>query len=150
MQTGFRLHADASHLVFNMFGLVMFGRELERALGRLRVFELYASSVVCGALVQILVMYVLHSTPYPTIGASAGVFGVLIAYAMLFPDRRIVLLFPPIPMPVWPFATGYGVIELVLGISGQEPGVAHFAHLGGMAAAIALVISWARRAHEPS
>ena len=68
----------------------------------------------------------------PSIGASGGVFGLLLAFAMLFPQRQIVLLFPPIPMPAWVFALGYAVLELALGVTGTEAGVAHFAHLGGM------------------
>lgn len=66
----------------------------------------------------------------PVIGASGGLFGLLLAYAVLFPNRRVVPLFPPIPMPAWLFATVYGGVEFVFGVSGIESGVAHFAHLG--------------------
>src|SRR5690606_27283557 len=69
---------------------------------------------------------------YPTIGASGGVFGLLLAYGMLFPNQRVMLLFPPIPMKARTFVIVFGVIELMLGITGWQPGVAHFAHLGGM------------------
>ncbi|MFM0511676.1 rhomboid family intramembrane serine protease [Paraburkholderia sp. RL17-373-BIF-A] len=137
------LHANPMHLLFNMFGLYMFGREVEQTIGHVRVAALYVASVVSGALVQIAVS--LASThSYPTIGASAGVFGLLVSYAMLFPHRRVVLLFPPIPMPAWVFATGYGVLELFLGASGEEADVAHFAHIGGMLGAIALMVYWSR------
>jgi len=66
------------------------------------------------------------------VGASAGVFGLLLAYALLFPNRRIMLLFPPIPMPARMFVLLYATLELVLGVTGTQSGVAHFAHLGGL------------------
>ncbi|ALI03246.1 DUF1751 domain-containing protein [Pseudomonas sp. FW306-02-F02-AA] len=137
------LHANVTHLAFNMLGLYMFGRDVERTLGRVRLVTLYLASVVSGAVVQVVVALLsLHS--HPTIGASAGVFGLLVSYAMLFPTRRVMLLFPPIPMPAWVFATAYGLIELFLGVSGTEADVAHFAHIGGMLGAIALLLYWAR------
>ncbi|MDR3738235.1 MAG: rhomboid family intramembrane serine protease [Terracidiphilus sp.] len=141
------LHANLTHLAFNMFGLYMFGRDVERTIGHMRVAALYLASVVSGALVQIAVSFAsTHS--YPTIGASAGVFGLLVSYAILFPHRRVILLFPPIPMPAWVFATGYGALEFILGASGAEADVAHFAHLGGMLGAIALMVYWSRNQHH--
>jgi membrane associated rhomboid family serine protease len=141
------LHANLTHLAFNMFGLYMFGRDVERTIGHMRVAALYLASVVSGALVQIAVSFAsTHS--YPTIGASAGVFGLLVSYAILFPHRRVILLLPPIPMPAWVFATGYGVLEFILGASGAEADVAHFAHLGGMLGAIALMVYWSRNQHH--
>jgi membrane associated rhomboid family serine protease len=136
------LHANLSHLAFNMFGLFVFGREVERVLGAARLLKLYAASVVCGGIVQLLTAIAVGGDAYPTVGASAGIFGVLVAYALLFPQRRVVLLFPPVPMPAWLFATGYALVELLLGVSGDVPGVAHFAHLGGMAGAIAMIGYW--------
>ena len=143
MVTYSALHANITHLAFNMFGLYMFGRDVEQTIGRMRLATLYLASVVSGAVVQVAVALAsLHS--YPTIGASAGVFGLLVSYAMLFPTRRVVLLFPPIPMPAWVFAAGYGLLELFLGVSGEEADVAHFAHIGGMLGAIALLLYWSR------
>ncbi|MEM5384066.1 rhomboid family intramembrane serine protease [Paraburkholderia phymatum] len=136
------LHASVTHLAFNMLGLFMFGNEVERVLGGRRMLALYVTSVACGGIVQTLTTLSMTGDAYPTIGASAGVFGVLIAYAMMFPRRRVVLLFPPIPMPAWLFATGYAVLELVLGVSREASGVAHFAHLGGMAGAVVLIVYW--------
>jgi membrane associated rhomboid family serine protease len=141
------LHANLTHLAFNMFGLYMFGRDVERTIGHMRVAALYLAGVVSGAFVQIAVSFAsTHS--YPTIGASAGVFGLLVSYAILFPHRRVILLFPPIPMPAWVFATGYGALEFILGASGAEADVAHFAHLGGMLGAIALMVYWSRNQHH--
>src|SRR5581483_4804917 len=99
-----------SHLFFNMFGLFMFGKALEYELGRARLATLYFASVVAGALIQVAVLYASTPTGYPTVGASAGVFGLLLGYAMRFPRRRVVLLFPPIPMPAWLFATLYAAL----------------------------------------
>jgi membrane associated rhomboid family serine protease len=144
------LHASFAHLAFNMLGLYIFGREVERVLGAGRMLALYLASVVAGALTQLAVFgWLTHGVAYPTIGASAGVFGALVAYALLFPERRVVLLFPPVPMPAWLFATGYAALELMLGISGNAPEVAHFAHLGGMAAAAALVLYWSHAGADP-
>jgi membrane associated rhomboid family serine protease len=69
---------------------------------------------------------------YPTVGASGGVFGLLLAYAMYFPHNRIMLIFPPIPMPARIFVIVYAGLELLLGVTGTQEGVAHFAHLGGL------------------
>jgi membrane associated rhomboid family serine protease len=79
------------------------------------------------------------------VGASGGVFGLLLAYALYFPRRTVVLLIPPIPMPAWVFAGVYGLIELALGVTGTQEGVAHFAHLGGMVGAGIIIWSWRRR-----
>ncbi len=125
------LHGSLSHLFFNMFGLWMFGSELERIWGSRRFLAFFAVSVLFAALTQQVVAVVAGSGS-PTIGASGGLFGLLLGFAMLFPNRRIVLLIPPIPMPAWLFVLLYGAIELFLGVTGRVNGVAHFAHLGGV------------------
>ena len=125
------LHGGLSHLVFNMFGLFMFGAELERVWGSKRLLVFYFASVIVAALTQLLVA-AWSGSPNPTVGASGGLFGLLVGFAMLFPHRRIVPLIPPIPMPAWLFVVIYGVIELFLGVTGSMSGVAHFAHLGGI------------------
>ena len=79
---------------------------------------------------------------HPTIGASGGVYGLLLAFAMRYPNRIIVLLFPPIPMPAWLFAIVFGGLELFLGVTGTQAGVAHFAHLGGMLGGFLLLRLW--------
>jgi membrane associated rhomboid family serine protease len=79
------------------------------------------------------------------VGASGGIFGLLLAYAMLFPYRTVVLLIPPIPMKARTFAILYGAIELLLGVTGTQEGVAHFAHLGGMLGGYLLLTSWRGR-----
>jgi membrane associated rhomboid family serine protease len=80
--------------------------------------------------------------PAPTIGASGGVFGLLLAYAILFPRQKVIPLIPPIPMPAWLFATLYAALELILGITGSVADVAHFAHLGGMVGSALVMAQW--------
>lgn len=126
------LHGGIMHLAFNMFALWMFGSELERVWGARRLAFAYFSSVVAGALAQLLVGGMFGPPGGPVVGASAGVFGILLAYALVFPNRRIVPLIPPIPMPARVFVLIYAGLELFLGVTGTQMGVAHFAHLGGL------------------
>ncbi|SMB26082.1 conserved membrane protein of unknown function [Sterolibacterium denitrificans] len=139
------LHGGLTHLLFNMFALYMFGSELERVFGSRRLFNLYFVSIVVGGLTQLLVLSGTDGVPVPTVGASAGVFGLLLAFGLFFPRRTLVLLFPPIPLPAWLFVTLYGLLELLLGVFSSQSGVAHFAHLGGMLGAWLVIRQWARR-----
>ncbi|XHS77686.1 rhomboid family intramembrane serine protease [Burkholderiaceae bacterium UC74_6] len=134
------LHGDFWHILFNMFGLWMFGNELERVWGPKRYVQILVASTLTAALVQLLVTYVMGSMA-PTIGASGALFGLLLSFGMLFPDRIIVPLIPPIPMKAKYFVAIYGALELYLGYSGRD-GVAHFAHLGGMLGAWLLIRYW--------
>jgi membrane associated rhomboid family serine protease len=124
-----------------MFGLWMFGRDLERLMGAQRFLTYYLTCVVGAGTVQLIVAAMQGGT-YPTVGASGGVFGILLAYAMAFPNRTVMLLFPPIPMKAKYFVLGYGILELYLGVSGRSPGVANFAHLGGMLFGFILLQYW--------
>jgi len=135
------LHGSFVHLFFNMFALYMFGRELEDYWGSRRYAVFFFASVLAAAVAQLTVTYLTRSM-YPTIGASGGVFGLLLAFAMYFPHQRIMLLFPPIPMPAWLFVTLYGILELVFGVTGTQEGVAHFAHLGGMVGGALVIAYW--------
>jgi membrane associated rhomboid family serine protease len=125
------LHGGLTHLAFNMFGLWMFGSELERVWGARRMMNFYLVSVLVAALAQLLVTGLLGAQA-PTVGASGGLFGLLIGFAMVFPRRKITPLIPPIPMPAPVFVALYGAVELTLGVTGSASGVAHFAHLGGL------------------
>ena len=138
------LHGGLLHLAFNMYGLWMFGSELERLWGPRRLLQYYVVSVLVAGAVQLVVASG-APVPYPTVGASGGLFGLLIGYAMLFPNRTIVLLIPPIPMPAWMFAVLYGLLELTLGVTGGQGGIAHFAHLGGMLGGWLMLRYWAGR-----
>ena len=136
------LHGSLMHLAFNLYALYMFGSEIERLLGGRRYLTYYGVCVLGAAAAQLLVAHLSHSDPRPTVGASGGIFGLLLAFGLAFPNRRLMLLFPPIPMPAWLFVTLYGALELILGATGSNTGVAHFAHLGGMAAGFLLIAYW--------
>ena len=135
------LHGDTLHLFFNMLGLWMFGSELEQTWGRQRFIRFYAASVLTAAAAQLLVTWLLGSM-YPTVGASGGLFGLLLAYGMTFPNRTIVPLIPPIPMKAKVFVAIYGGLELLMGVTGTASGVAHFAHLGGMLGGFLMLRYW--------
>jgi membrane associated rhomboid family serine protease len=139
------LHGGLMHLLLNMLALFMFGGEIERVWGERRYLVYYFVCVVGAAAAQLLVTSQQASPPYPTVGASGGVFGLLLAFGMMFPRRIIVLIFPPIPMPAWLFVTVFGALELVYGVTGTAAGVAHFAHLGGMAAGFLMIQYWRGR-----
>ncbi len=134
-----------SHILFNMYGLWMFGTPVENHVGPRRFLACYFASVITAAATQLLVPIAFGAPPAPTIGASGGVFGLVLAYALLFPRQRVMLLIPPIPMPAWLFATLYGVLELFLGVTGVQSGIAHFAHLGGMVGSALVYFSWRQR-----
>lgn len=139
------LHGGLMHLGFNMLALVMFGAPLEYTWGPRRFLTYYFVCVLGAGLCQLLVgsYAVAHGAGlYPTIGASGGVFGLLLAYGMLFPNQRVMLLFPPIPMKARTLVIVYGLFELGVGITGLQPGVAHFAHLGGMLFGWLLIRHW--------
>ena len=125
------LHGSVLHIGFNMWALYMFGDAMERVFGPRRYLTYYFVCVLSAAIAQ-LVTSTLTGAVYPTIGASGGVFGLLLAYAMYFPHARIMLLFPPIPMSARVLVIVYAGLELLLGVTGTQEGVAHFAHLGGL------------------
>jgi membrane associated rhomboid family serine protease len=135
------VHANFTHIFFNMFALFMFGRALEELWGARRFLVYYFASVLAAGLTQ-LAFTALTGAVYATAGASGGVFGVLLAFALNYPRQRILLLFPPIPMPAWVFVTLYGIAELVMGVLGTQEGVAHFAHLGGMFGGALVIAYW--------
>jgi membrane associated rhomboid family serine protease len=141
------LHAQDNffHLFFNMLALYMFGSDIERIFGQKRYLIYYLSAVLTAALAQLAVSVLSGGPAYPTVGASGGVFGILLAFALYFPRRIIVLIIPPIPMPAWLFVILYGLIELYLGVTGTQQGVAHFAHLGGMLGGFLTIQYWRGR-----
>ncbi|HUG73617.1 MAG TPA: rhomboid family intramembrane serine protease [Steroidobacteraceae bacterium] len=139
------LHGNLVHLLFNMFALYMFGPSIEELIGSRRFLVYYFVCVITAALTQLAVQQFLGGPPISTVGASGGVFGLLLAYGLAFPRRQLMLFFPPIPMPAWLFVTLYGLLELYLGFSGRNSNVAHFAHLGGMAGGLVLILYWRSR-----
>ena len=139
------LHGNLMHLLFNMLALYMFGSDIERVFGQRRFTMYYFVCVVAAALAQLAVAALGNWPAYPTIGASGGVFGLLLAFGLYFPRRMVMLIFPPIPMPAWLFVTLYGGLELFLGVAGSNAGVAHFAHLGGMLGGYVFIRTWRSR-----
>lgn len=137
------LHENFEHIFFNLLGLVMFGGDVERVWGQRRFLTYYFVCVLSAGLTQLLFSWLTDSFE-PTIGASGGLFGLLLAFALLFPHRKVILLILPIPMPAWLFVTLYGLAELYMGVTGTMAGVAHFAHLGGLLGGW-LILSYGRK-----
>ena len=164
------MHGGISHLFFNMFALYMFGGQLERLWGGQRFLNYY---IICGLggfflheFVLGVELYNAYGSFFPVfeqplsvsddrwvmsldmqfgrvVGASGAVFGILLAFGMLFPDTRLMLLFPPIPIKAKYFVIGYGVLELSLALDNASgDNVAHFAHLGGMLFGYLLLKRW--------
>src|SRR5699024_4247986 len=136
------MHGGFTHILFNMFALWMFGGRIEQLLGQREFLIYYFTCLVVAALCHELVVYFFTGGFFPTVGASGAIFGVLLAYGMMFPHDRILLIIPPIPVPAWLFVSGYGLVELVMGVTGTQAGVAHFAHLGGMLGGFLLIEYW--------
>jgi membrane associated rhomboid family serine protease len=142
------LHGGMGHLFFNMLGLWMFGSELERLWGQKRYMHFLLAGVLAAAAAQLLVTWLAGSVT-PTVGASGALFALLLAFGMLFPDRIIMPLFPPIPMKARNFVMLFGGIELLMGsglldglLGGGGTNVAHFAHLGGMVGGFLMIRYW--------
>lgn len=177
------LHSTQSitHILFNMFGVVMFGSVLEQVFGSKRYLFFYITVGLGAALVQWAVyaiwihslaaqlpegitpsmvaegLYFANQVPsqayltmyqlinVPTVGASGALYGVLLGFAMLFPNMPLYFFFIPVPIKAKWMVLGYGVMELFLGVTGMQSGVAHFAHLGGMIVALLLIIYWRKK-----
>jgi membrane associated rhomboid family serine protease len=135
------LHGSLGHLFFNMVGMWTFGSELERLWGQKRFLQFLGASVLTAAGAQLLVTWLLGSF-YPTVGISGGLFGLLLAFGMMFPHRTVMLIIPPIPLKARTLVIAYGALELLLGVTGSQEGVAHFAHLGGMLGGFLMIRYW--------
>jgi membrane associated rhomboid family serine protease len=139
------LHGSFTHIAFNMLALWSIGGQVELALGTQRFLIYYVVCVLGAAAAQLATVALMNPGDlYPTLGASGGVFGVLIAFAYLFPQARIMVMVP-IPIPARLAAIGYLAIEFFLGVSGRQSGVAHFAHLGGALIGFLLLLYWRSR-----
>lgn len=140
------MHADFSHLFFNMFAVYMFGSVVERFWGSRRFLFYYLVTGVGAAIVQQLVWTGVGMTNSVTVGASGAVFGLLLAFGWLFPEQRLVMLFFPIPIKARVFVTLYALAELFMGLRANPfDNVAHFAHLGGMIFGALLILYWKRK-----
>lgn len=160
------MHANFSHIFFNMFAVWMFGRVLEQVWGPKRFLTYYLVCGIGAGVIQELVQFIEYTAVWSnyesvntgleiipmsvflneltTVGASGAVYGILLAFGMLFPNSQMFVF--PIPMPIKAkyFVIGYAVLELLLGISGSD-GVAHFAHLGGMLFGLIFIIYWRKK-----
>ena len=134
------LHGDFAHLFFNMLGLWMFGSELERLWGQKRFLHFLLAGALAAAAVQLIFTHLIGART-PTVGASGALFALLLGFGMLFTNRIIMPLFPPIPMKAKVFVAVFGALELVFGFIGGG-GVAHFAHLGGMLGGFLMIRFW--------
>ncbi len=155
------LHGGLEHLFFNMLALWMFGRTLEAEIGSKRFLTYYLVCGIGAALLQLGIGWLEYGhavrtygamslqaralLQVPTVGASGAVFGLLLAFGVMHPNAVIMLVIPPIPMKAKWFVVIYGLIELFFGMSGRQPGVAHFAHLGGMLWGWMLLYYWKKR-----
>ncbi len=144
------LHGSLLHLGFNMLALYTFGRDLERLFGSKWYLQYYLASVVAAALSHLVVSAWMGAAPFPTVGASGGVYGLLLAFGVYFPKRTVILLFPPIPLPARVFVVLFAALELYFGVTGTVSGVAHFAHLGGMLGGWLMIRSRGRRRRRAS
>ena len=138
------LHGSFNHLFFNMFALWMFGLPIEKLWGSRKFAEYYVICVIGAGLVQLVVQYI-SGNVYPTIGASGAVFGLLLAYGVTWPNAKLFLIFFPVPIKAKWFVLIYGGVELIFGVTGAMPQVAHYAHLGGLIFGAGLLWRWGWR-----
>ena len=156
------MHGGWWHILFNMYTLVMFGMVVERALRTKKFLILYfvtgLGAVALHTGVEWLEVHralasadpasqqnVIDLFRTPMVGASGAIYGVLVAFAMLYPDARMTLLFPPITLDAKWMVTVFIVVELLTGITGTQMGIAHFAHLGGALFGFLLILYWRKR-----
>jgi len=138
-------HVAFFHLFFNMFALYMFGRVLESYWGPSRFFTYYMITGIGAGLIQLAVCY-FQNIPFIAIGASGAVFGILLAFGMIFPNTPLMIIPFPFPIKAKYLVIGYGVLELSMGFANRSgDNVAHFAHLGGMLFGIILILYWRKK-----
>jgi membrane associated rhomboid family serine protease len=126
------LHGGLTHLLFNLLGLWMFGGELENYWGGKRFLVYFLLCGIGAGLCTVLFTPGLYQR-IPVVGASGSIYGVLLAFAWLFPNRPVFLLFFPVPIAAKYMVILYGLIELFASMEGPGSGVAHITHLGGLA-----------------
>lgn len=155
------IHGGFFHVFFNMFTLFFFGPAIEYNLGARRFLLYYMVCGVGAGLIQEAVWaltlppqaYMYDGIAYAggiilgafTVGASGAIYGLLLAFAMLYPNRPIYFIFLPVPIKAKWMVLIWGGLELVLGMSSATDGVAHFAHLGGMIFGFMLMAYWIKK-----
>jgi membrane associated rhomboid family serine protease len=141
------LHANFGHIFFNLFALWMFGQAIEHTWGTRR-FAIYYFATGIGAGILQLIVGLLGLSYAPVVGASGAVYGILLAFGMMYPNNYIMLLIPPIPIKAKYFVLIFGALELISGITNLNSGIAHFAHLGGMVFGYILIRFWGIRSYS--
>lgn len=161
------MHANFQHIFFNMFAVWMFGRTLEHVMGPKRFLTYYMVCGIGAGLVQEIVQYVQYATVLSqyesvntglaiipmeeylnlmtTVGASGAVYGILLAFGMMFPNTSMFVFPLPFPIKAKFFVIGYAIIEIFMGFGSSGDGVAHFAHLGGMIFGFLLIMYWRKK-----
>lgn len=159
------MHGGIWHLFFNMYTLWIFGSVLENVWGSKKFFIYYMVTGIGAALFHSLVIYfqvnaleadlangiisarnsITAIMQTPTVGASGAIYGLLLAYGMLFPNNELRLIFPPIALKAKWFVLIFGAIELTLGLTNSGSNIAHFAHLGGMIFGLILILIWKKK-----
>ena len=161
------MHANFQHIFFNMFAVWMFGRTLEQVMGSKRFLTYYLVCGIGAGLVQEVVQYIQYTTVLSqydsvntglaiipmeeylnlmtTVGASGAVYGILLAFGMMFPNTSMFVFPLPFPIKAKFFVIGYAVIEVLMGFGSSGDGVAHFAHLGGMIFGFLLITYWRKK-----
>lgn len=145
-----------SHVFFNMFAVFMFGRTLEQVWGPKRFLTYYLVTGIGAGLIQLLILFIRVQAVLPqemfsmvdsvTVGASGAVFGILLAFGMLFPNAELFIIPFPFPIKAKWFVIGYGLLELIFGVANRSgDNVAHFAHLGGMLFGIFMILYWRKK-----
>lgn len=138
------MHANFWHIFFNMYTLYIFGSVVEQMLGSKKFFTFYMLSGIGSAAIYIGIQALTHSYG-ACVGASGAIYGVLIAYAMLFPDNKMTLIFPPVTLSAKWMVIIFLAIELGTGVISTVANVgvvAHFAHVGGMLVGFLLMYYW--------
>lgn len=148
------MHGNLMHIFFNMYSLFLFGSEVERSIGPKKFLVFYFVTGIGAALLHLGVQHLqfaayannfqaaINMLRTPTVGASGAVYGVLIGFAMLYPDSVLTLIFPPVSLKAKWLVLIFAGIELATGIFVTTDGVAHFAHLGGMLFGWLLMLYW--------
>lgn len=159
------MHGGFFHILFNMYTLWIFGSVLERVWGAKKFLIFYFVTGLGAALVHTGVEWIqmqhwlteaaqgsyaaqtsIHALKMtPTVGASGAIYGVLMGYAMLYPDSILTLLIPPVSMKAKWFVLIFAGIELLTGVTGTGAGIAHFAHLGGLIFGFLLIWYWKKK-----
>ena len=140
------MHGGFWHIFFNMYSLYIFGKAVEQIIGRQRFTILYFAAGFAAAAAQLGVQALDPAIQgVPTVGASRCVYGVIVAFAMIFPEARLTLIFPPVTLSAKWMAIIFIGIELFTGVTGTQAGVAHFAHLGGALIGWLLIWWWYKR-----